>query len=68
MSPAGFRWFVCLVVVALVAVMLAVVRGNAAWPSLAPDVDAARRHGDSRPAHPHHVLIPPAGVPYIDAG
>ena len=34
MSPAGFRWFVCLVVVALVVVMLAVVRGNAACKGL----------------------------------
>jgi hypothetical protein len=44
MSPAGFRWFVCAVVAVLVAVMLVVVRANAAWPAFGPDVAAGTHH------------------------
>lgn len=44
MSPAGFRWFVCAVVAVLVAVMLVVVRANAAWPLLEPDIAPGAHH------------------------
>lgn len=47
MSPTGFRWFLCAVVAVLVAIMLGVVRANAAWPAFMPDITAGTSHSAS---------------------
>jgi hypothetical protein len=46
MSSAGFRWFVCGVVAALVVIMLVVVRSNATWHGHTPQPTSAEdQHG-----------------------
>lgn len=69
MSPTGFRWFLCAVVAVLVAVMLVVVRANAAWPAFVPDITAGTHSASSgEEADGAPLSARPGGAPGLAVG